>query len=41
MAGDPAGALSDYRKAARLTTSLPEQRYLEMQAARLAASVNN
>ena len=41
MAGDPAGALSDYRKAARLTTSLPEQRYLEIQAARLAAYVNS
>jgi len=39
MAGDRAAALNAYRKAARLTTSLPEQRYLEVQAARLAAMV--
>jgi len=39
MAGDRAAALNAYRKAARLTTSRPEQRYLEVQAARLAAMV--
>jgi len=37
MAGNPAAALIAYREAARLTTSRPEQRYLEVQAARLAA----
>jgi predicted RNA polymerase sigma factor len=36
MAGDHAAARSHYRLAARRTTSLPEQRYLEAQAARLA-----
>ena len=36
MDGDPAGARSAYRIAARRTTSVPEQRYLEEQAARLA-----
>jgi RNA polymerase sigma factor (sigma-70 family) len=36
MDGDPAGARSAYRIAARRTTSLPEQRYLEERAARLA-----
>ncbi len=36
MDGDPAGARSAYRVAARRTTSLPEQRYLEERAARLA-----
>jgi predicted RNA polymerase sigma factor len=36
MAGDPAGARSAYRLAARRTTSLPERRYLESRAARLA-----
>jgi predicted RNA polymerase sigma factor len=35
MAGDRAGARSDYRAAARRTTSLPERRYLEARAARL------
>jgi RNA polymerase sigma factor (sigma-70 family) len=35
MAGDPVAALSSYRNAARLTTSIPEQRYLEYRAARL------
>jgi RNA polymerase sigma factor (sigma-70 family) len=34
-AGDHAAARSSYRMAARLTTSLPEQRYLEGRAARL------
>jgi RNA polymerase sigma factor (sigma-70 family) len=37
MAGDRAAAVSSYRAAARLTTSLPEQRYLEGRAARLVA----
>jgi RNA polymerase sigma factor (sigma-70 family) len=36
MAGDPEGARADYRTAARRTTSLREQRYLEGRAARLA-----
>jgi len=35
LAGDPAAARSSYRIAARRTTSLPEQRYLEERAARL------
>jgi predicted RNA polymerase sigma factor len=38
MAGDAAGAHSSYRTAARLTLSLPEQRYLEARAARLAGA---
>ncbi|TMR93019.1 RNA polymerase sigma factor [Nonomuraea basaltis] len=37
MAGDHAAALAHYRRAARRTTSIPEQRYLEARAARLAA----
>ena len=36
MAGDEAAARNTYRDAARHTTSLPEQRYLEARAARLA-----
>ncbi|MEV4998719.1 RNA polymerase sigma factor [Streptomyces niveus] len=36
-AGDHEAALADYRTAARLTTSLPEQRYLQDRAARLEA----
>ncbi len=36
MAGDDAAARSSYRSAARGTTSLPEQRYLEERAARLS-----
>jgi RNA polymerase sigma factor (sigma-70 family) len=36
MAGDPAAARASYLTAARQTTSLPEQRYLEARAARLA-----
>jgi RNA polymerase sigma factor (sigma-70 family) len=36
MAGDHEAARSCYRRAARLTTSLPEQRYLHSRAARLA-----
>jgi RNA polymerase sigma factor (sigma-70 family) len=35
LAGDPAAAREHYRAAARRTTSLPEQRYLEARAARL------
>ena len=37
MAGDHAAARGSYQLAARRTTSLPEQRYLEARAARLAA----
>ncbi len=36
LAGDPAAARDAYRAAARSTTSLPERRYLESRAARLA-----
>ena len=35
-AGDRAAARDSYRKAARMTASLPEQRYLALKAARLA-----
>ena len=35
MAGDTEGASAHYRAAARRTTSLPEQRYLALRAARL------
>ncbi|MFI0355850.1 RNA polymerase sigma factor [Actinomadura sp. 9N407] len=35
MAGDPKGSVSNYRTAARLTTSIPEQNYLRDRAARL------
>jgi RNA polymerase sigma factor (sigma-70 family) len=38
MAGDGAGALARYQEAARLTTSIPERRYLESRAARLRAA---
>ncbi|MGI5522542.1 RNA polymerase sigma factor [Micromonospora sp. CA-259024] len=38
MAGDQAQAIADYRTAAARTSSLPEQRYLSMRAARLAAA---
>jgi RNA polymerase sigma factor (sigma-70 family) len=37
LAGDHVAALDSYRRAARLTTSLPEQHYLHGRAARLAA----
>ena len=37
MAGDTEAAVAHYRRAAGLTTSLPEQRYLATQAARLRA----
>jgi RNA polymerase sigma factor (sigma-70 family) len=36
MSGDLVGAMASYREAARLTTSLPERRYLTARAARLA-----
>ena len=35
MAGDVEAARADYRRAARRTLSIPEQRYLESRAARL------
>jgi RNA polymerase sigma factor (sigma-70 family) len=38
MAGDVDAARASYRRAARRTTSLPEQRYLEGRAARLAVT---
>jgi RNA polymerase sigma factor (sigma-70 family) len=37
MAGDPDGARRQYRLAARRTLSIPEQRYLDSRAARLAS----
>jgi predicted RNA polymerase sigma factor len=37
MAGDRAAARDEYQRAARLTLSVPEQRYLETRAARLAS----
>jgi RNA polymerase sigma factor (sigma-70 family) len=39
MAGEHAAARDGYRSAARRTTSLPEQRYLEARAARLGGAV--
>jgi predicted RNA polymerase sigma factor len=36
MAGDRAGARASYREAARRTASLPERRFLESRADRLA-----
>jgi RNA polymerase sigma factor (sigma-70 family) len=41
MAGDRVAARSSYRTAARRTTSLPEQRYLEARAARLVDDGNS
>jgi predicted RNA polymerase sigma factor len=38
MAGDYRAARESYQQAARLTTSIPEQRYLYDRAARLAES---
>jgi predicted RNA polymerase sigma factor len=38
MDGDRVAARDSYRRAARRTTSLPEQRYLEAQAARLGTA---
>jgi predicted RNA polymerase sigma factor len=40
MAGDCPAARESYQAAARRTTSLPEQRYLEARAARLACSTS-
>jgi predicted RNA polymerase sigma factor len=40
MAGDEAGARADYLAAARSTTSIPEQRYLEAKAANLTRSAS-
>jgi RNA polymerase sigma factor (sigma-70 family) len=39
MAGETEAAVADFRLAARRTLSVPEQRYLESRAARLASSV--
>jgi predicted RNA polymerase sigma factor len=36
LAGDVEAALESYRRAARMTASVPERRYLALQAARLA-----
>ena len=36
MAGERAAAIERYRRAAELTASVPEQRYLAMRAERLA-----
>jgi predicted RNA polymerase sigma factor len=41
MAGDTEKALAHYRAAASRTTSLPEQRYLATQAARLNVEVTS
>jgi hypothetical protein len=38
LAGDVPAAREAYRRAARRTTSLPEQRYLESRGARLGGS---
>jgi predicted RNA polymerase sigma factor len=39
LAGDAIAARESYLRAARLTASLPEQRYLALRAARLATSL--
>jgi RNA polymerase sigma factor (sigma-70 family) len=41
MAGDTQAALTGYEDAARRTTSIPEQRYLQAQAERLRGDVEN
>ncbi|MDQ3692262.1 MAG: RNA polymerase sigma factor [Chloroflexota bacterium] len=41
MAGDPETARAHYRRAARRTLSLPEQRYLESRAAQLASPADH
>lgn len=41
MAGDTQAALAGYEEAARRTTSIPEQRYLQAQADRLRSDVEN
>ena len=38
LAGDPAAAREAYLRAARMTASIPEQRYLTLRAARLSSS---
>jgi predicted RNA polymerase sigma factor len=38
LAGDTAAAIAEYDAAARLTTSMPEQRYLQGQASRLRST---
>ena len=38
LAGEPIAARESYRRAARMTASLPEQRYLALRAARLRAA---
>jgi predicted RNA polymerase sigma factor len=35
LAGDVTGARESFRKAARMTASIPEQRYLALKSARL------
>jgi predicted RNA polymerase sigma factor len=39
MAGDPSAALEAYRAAARVATSLQQQRYLNQQISRLQAAL--
>jgi hypothetical protein len=41
MVGDTQAALTGYEDAARRTTSIPEQRYLQAQAERLRGDVEN
>jgi predicted RNA polymerase sigma factor len=41
MAGDPQAARTSYRAAARLTTSVPERRYLEDRLARLRTTASS
>lgn len=41
MSGDAAGALAEFRAAARLTTSVPERRYLRTRATRLTETDQN
>lgn len=41
LAGDTAAARDEYRRAARITTSIPERRYLEARAARLNSDGNS
>jgi predicted RNA polymerase sigma factor len=41
MAGDDAAAWESYRSAARRTTSIPEQRYLERRAARIGERIGS
>ncbi|HWL90550.1 MAG TPA: RNA polymerase sigma factor, partial [Actinomycetota bacterium] len=39
LAGDDAGARESYLRAARMTASIPEQRYLSLRAARLSDQI--